>query len=223
MATAVELPRTPTRALSSDPPRSRRDSREDADSSATRKRPRLDHGETLRRSMSADAVIDAARPEDMPTTPTNEPDLSQASQNSVTLSLRSPHSAKFVDADQAVNVDEVMQPEGAEDVKSEELPNESGGQRNHGEENSTMSSPERTPEIEVAEVEDMDDDPSQSTWTSMVNVNESLENQEDIMEKFPFMYRSHDIMVAARTAVAAFEKGKWIRASKFDGFALTRH
>ena len=217
----MEGPQTPNRAISegSCPPRN---SMEDADSSVTRKRPRLDSGDHTYRSMSADKIeLDQVTPEPsqpLPNTDGNvhEPmppiPMDNTHQNSVggtpskvTINVRdkllesSPPkhnlAAKLaaMESDKMVHSSPAMS---AIDITS-----------TPPDDVEVLSSPTRSPEIEVAEIEDMDDDPRQTRWKPMVSVTNVEDLQNTLLENFPFADKYTDIRECVSCLSQTLEKG----------------
>ena len=217
----MEEPQTPNRALS-EGPCPPRNSMEDADSSVTRKRPRLDSGDRIYRSMSADAIeSDKATPEPghlipkaggtghepMPTLSsddTNQHSLS-GTPSKVTINVRdkmleisSPHqnsAAKSVTAvsDRAVHSSPAISTINIASTPPEDVV--------------VLSSPPRSPEIEVAEIEDMDDDPHQTRWKPMVSITNIEDLQSTLLENFLFADKYVDIRECIGYLSQVLEKG----------------
>lgn len=115
---------------------------EDNDLPATRKRPRLDSGSRVEESLSIDGACSAAVPSpEMDATPDS------ARPSKVTINMKSPTSE--------------MPPEQAS--PNPESPSK-GPEPDTLDNVISISSPAQSPEIEVAEPEDMDQDPNTSTW-----------------------------------------------------------
>ncbi|KAI9737096.1 MAG: hypothetical protein M1834_000686 [Cirrosporium novae-zelandiae] len=219
MASAsIDLPCTPTltpaRAASEEPSRLHRDSMEDLNSTSQRKRPRLDSGERAHRSMSADIPIysspsshtenndESSRPAQNNTSKEEElqaPPLNRTS-SKVTINTKSQPfnhdtetpTTNMMEAQEDVQPQDMIEDkiiEGAEiDVSPQEVNSAI----------SISSSPGMSPEIEVAEVEDMDQDPGETRWRSLGS---TIEGKAHIMDRFPFINRGlHPREALARMA-----------------------
>ncbi len=223
---SLDPPRTPSRAASSEPCLVRRDSMEDADSSVTRKRPRLDSGERAYRSMSADKAVGAigssehegstslpphSRSEQPELLRTPSPTLKQLpslnrTPSRVTINVRTP-----VGVSSTANSATGPEPDSAgpnaamravDSDNNVDRPATSG--RDSSRAISISSSPPRSPEIEVAEVEDMDQDPSETKWTSVVNIMGTLET---LLDTFPLSDRYPSLRDTVAYIAQIFEKG----------------
>ena len=230
---SLDLPRTPTRAVSSEPCLARRDSMEDADSSVTRKRPRLDSGARAYRSMSADKVA-VGRPsseQDEPAplpphrrsvepvnlrtpSPKQMPSLHKTPSR-VTINVRTP-------ARPSPTTNSTIAPEPAstgpspkvEDVLAvgmdKDMDQEADNGGNGSRAISISSSPSRSPEIEVAEVEDMDQDPNETRWTSVVNITGTDGTLQTLLDIFPLSDRFSNPRDSVLHIAQIFEKGRRI-------------
>ena len=219
-----------SRALSSEPFLPRRDSMEDADSSLTRKRPRLDTGGRATRSMSADRVMHSpsinaeevtssfkrfSKPDDggqqEPTVANGSPQKQTPSR--VTINVRAQPSA-LKDAEPHSGSTSGIEPM-SEDTKSS--PKESAetavAQPTNGLELSTKNevveevsnnpSSSSDVEIEAVETDEIDDDTSQSIIR--------MDGQQELvveyfLEKFPFSER-FTALGAAAAIKEHFDKG----------------
>ncbi|RJE26267.1 hydrolase [Aspergillus sclerotialis] len=155
----LESSSTPPRDTSTEPTRPSNDSMEDIDPQSTRKRPRLDSGsgacETLATDkssiprMSEQSEPASAVPEQETSTSASRPPT-----NRVTINMKSPKSIDM----SSETLD--SSPDGAAPrTQSTEIDG-----NNASAAISVSSSPAQSPEIEVAEVEDMDQDPNASNW-----------------------------------------------------------
>ncbi|KAI9827937.1 MAG: hypothetical protein M1819_006880 [Sarea resinae] len=228
---SVEANRTASsRARSDEPCGSRRDSMEDADATQTRKRPRLDSGDRGSRSMSADRILAApGRGELMdtnslasgnhlerPRSPNlskdddREPPSLTQTPNKVTINVRAPQNLDVPEESSA----ETSQ--GGEQSASEQSPSSatmSAGQEPANtpmniDEDPTASSPSmlRSPEIEVAEVEDMDMGRGGSQWVPIVDVLEEA-GRRGIMDQFPYSNDTVDLRDTVANIAQLLEKG----------------
>ena len=194
---------TLNRPKSAGPHQPARDPMEDTDSSATRKRPRLDSGDRVYRSMSADPLRAASvdvELSDASSNPSNEETRSTIIQevppvghtpSKVTINVREP--VRNISPTQA-------------STQIEDFPSIRGGGgggdeylNGYTESISKMvpsspkvisvpSSPSRSPEIEVAEVEDMTNSPGETKWKSLetaTNIQDAKATQAVLLEQFP--------------------------------------
>lgn len=123
-------------------------SMEDSRPEGHRKRPRLDSGSRVSESLSIDAAL-------TPAAPASAMDLSPDSRPSkMTINVKSPTS----DMD-AESIDPIPPPSDSRPPHS--IPEPDANPNNVI---SISSSPAHSPEIEVAELEDMDQDPNTSNW-----------------------------------------------------------
>lgn len=72
---------------------------------------------------------------------------------------------------------------------------------------SISSSSTRSPEIEVAEVEDMDEDTGDTKWRPLVSVVGGEGSHEALLDSFPFAPESNNLMQALAFIAQVFEKG----------------
>ncbi|KAI9826367.1 MAG: hypothetical protein M1832_000284 [Thelocarpon impressellum] len=202
----------------------RRDSMEDADPSLTRKRQRLGSSP---RSMSADALAalpdDAGLPDQAPDTPRSlppaepelphtpryaprsEPSLSshKRTASKVTINVRTPRLDPTSGASAAP-----APPEPASEASVEDAMSSAAGTVgtptpvDRSTVISPSSSPGRSPEVEIAEVEDMDQDYETSAWTPLVNVVSA-----SLVESIPFYTNGCDPKSVVAQIGAALEKG----------------
>lgn len=70
---------------------------------------------------------------------------------------------------------------------------------------SVSSSPSRSPEIEVAEIEDMSEAPGETRWRSL---SEATELQRTLLRAFPFASRNRHPRQAIEAIIVAFDNGK---------------
>ena len=202
---------------------------EDADSSATRKRPRLDSGDRAHRSMSADRLRDIAIETGSPgplSTSSNgqlsSPPLEAADRvpplgltpSKVTINVRehastSPtHTSTQVKATSSLRTGDgdiaVGDPEFSSKMDSPS-PNVI----------SVGSSPPQSPEIEVAEVEDMTDEPGETRWRPMSRATSAFEVMRTyrvLMNAFPFGQQMIRWRKTLSQLAAGFEKSKQLRS-----------
>lgn len=223
---SIDLPHTPTRAVSSEPCLARRDSMEDADSSVTRKRPRLDSGARAYRSMSADEVVvgndgPAGFPphsrsvESALRTPSPSPKQLPSlhrTPSRVTINVRTPaRPSPSKTSTTAPEPASTGPPPRGEDPLAVEMDKDIELKADSGVDGSRAisisSSPARSPEIEVAEVEDMDQDPNETRWTSVVNITEPDGTLQTLLDTFPLSDRFPNPRDSVLTIAQIFEKG----------------
>lgn len=217
-STSVSLPHTPPRATSAGPSPPRRNLMEDADSSVKRKRPRLDSGERTRRSMSADPLTSSSfepaftpRRGQTSTTAAREiavSTLTDRTPSKVTINVRDPAQSgpSAVPVTNGTQIPISRDTEEAREPIRTEPPAEI--QPQSSEVISVASSPTRSPEIEVAEVEDINEEPGQTKWRPLTNVMDWKDLQESLMKKFPYTAGGRDVRETVRLLAQAFEKRK---------------
>ena len=220
-------PSTPTRAKSAGPCRPHRDPMEDADSSSTRKRPRLDSGDRAYRSMSVDRFnttpSDAELP-DAPEAPSDSQHPSAPSETTnalppmsltpskVTINVREPpgNSSPPRPPSKANGASILRGGSGGDEPLSSQQ--DASGMLNSPSSNviSVHSSPRHSPEIEVAEVEDMNDEPAETRWkplASAASAIEAKETQRALLDNFPYLGERGRSLRKTVTALAlALEK-----------------
>lgn len=217
-STSIGLPHTPTRATSAGPSPPRRNLMEDADSSVKRKRPRLDSGERTRRSMSADPLTSAASSFEPSFTPRRGETLPAAARENVvsapidrtpskvTINVRDPvqSGSAFVPVTNGAHISvssdrgEPLNPNQTEPtvrIKSQS-----------SDVVSLASTPTRSPEIEVAEVEDINEEPGQTKWRPLAHVMDGKDLQDALIKKFPYAGGTRDVRETLRLLSQAFEK-----------------
>lgn len=196
------------RAASAGP---RRNSMEDSDSSLTRKRPRLDSGSRSYRSMSADPIA--------PSTPTTQshiahvtPSQSATSAKSslegdimpplegtpsrVTINVRDSisgisHHPAMASADQPY---ENRGREKENSAKFSDLESSRKLTQCSPDIGSASSSPSRSPEIEVAEVEDINEEPGNTRWRPLRSHSDPAKIRDDLWAMFPCRDRAHSVL-----------------------------
>ncbi|MCJ1379414.1 hypothetical protein MMC17_002515 [Xylographa soralifera] len=176
---------------------------EDADSSVTRKRPRLDSGDRAYRSMSADGKLSTqpgAEPgEHLPQSDDSDPlhDDAEAqyivSANSisgtptkVTINVRDPALSSSPPLPAGT---------GPQFFRYEEIPEQSSSfEEQHSQPISSSprvvttvsSSPPGTPEIEIAELEDIDGHYGPTVWRTSGSMMDLLDLQHNLLRQFPY-------------------------------------
>ena len=173
---------------------------EDSDSTLTRKRPRLDSGSVSYRSMSAEQTLPSptAR-ESSPahTTPARDTPAAvvhsdnqpaafvEGTPSRVTINVRdsapgiSTNAQKTPAAAQQDNDKDELASSSEPDTAQKQTPASPSLV-------SPPSSPSRSPEIEVAEVEDINQEPGHTKWRTLGSVPDPDQVREDIWDKFPY-------------------------------------
>ncbi|KAL4777550.1 hypothetical protein BDW60DRAFT_202441 [Aspergillus nidulans var. acristatus] len=161
-AAPLESSSTPPDATSTDTTRSLGDSMEEIDPQSTRKRPRLDSGSGACESLPTPDEASAPLPETAPDAPAiadQEAAVPNRPASRMTINMKSPTSA-----DKQPTATEDTPTEGP-DADADASARTTGGQPLNVV--SLSSSPAQSPEIEVAELEDMDQDPNTTNWKSL--------------------------------------------------------
>lgn len=73
---------------------------------------------------------------------------------------------------------------------------------------SVSSSPTRSPEIEIAEVEDMNEEFGETRWRPLVSLVDAKDTQGALLDAFPFVDRTRDLRQTVALIAQAFEKSK---------------
>ena len=228
--------RTPTRANSAGPSPPRRNSMEDADSSVTRKRPRLDSGDRTRRSMSADRIYP------IPSEPSNArasltPPRGNASPKHTGIASISP-SADRTPSKVTINVRDpaphisptppiangahLSTTSDKQDIPTSNQ-TESSTRINSMSSDvvSVTSTPARSPEIEVAEVEDMNQESGETRWRPLARLIDAKETQGALLDLFPYGHRQTNLRHTVTLLGNAFEKSK--RGTPWDSGILAKY
>ena len=202
-SSSLGLPRTPDRATSEGPSPPPRNSMEDADSSVTRKRPRLDSGDRAYRSMSADRLLPSHPGSDPGELLPAQDGQGQSYENESFLHVTSStHQLHGTPSKVTINVrDPVAQTSAPQPTASGmELPQNTTS--DNAQPNSptqtfhdvpstppqvvtVSSSPMRSPEIEVAELEDIDGHNGPTVWRKSEESINYDELQASLLEEFP--------------------------------------
>ncbi|KAL4910198.1 hypothetical protein BDW74DRAFT_144626 [Aspergillus multicolor] len=188
----LESSSTPPGATSTDTTRSPGDSMEEIDTQSTRKRPRLDSGSGACEYLPAPDEASTALSETAPNAPAIADQVAAVPNrpaSRMTINMKSPTAAAADDL-----------PSAREDTPAGEHiadANTDADARNSGEQPSNVvslsPSPTKSPEIEVAELEDMDQDPSTTSWKSLGEALRDpsvpdvvqLREQVDLLDTFP--------------------------------------
>ena len=223
----IQQPATPTRAKSVETHQSHRDPMDDADSSI-RKRPRLDSGDRAYRSMSADPSRSASSdPEllSLSTTPSDGQICPQTVEapsglpplpltpSKVTINIREPTDNTLPDQhyQQIDPVPFLRTGTGGDEypIARAEMPNNIDTQSPNV--ICVNSSASHSPEIEVAEVEDMNDDSGETRWkplesvASATSIQGARNTQALLLEQFPHS-SGHSLKRTMAHIATAFEK-----------------
>ncbi|KAL9102182.1 MAG: hypothetical protein Q9163_002630 [Psora crenata] len=217
----IYSPTTPTRAQSAGPTSPHRSPMEDADSSSTRKRPRLDSGERTYRSMSADRM--QMSPSEQQSTTTREDSESSThiinppppfTPTKVTINVREP----------ALGNTSPMPTTELSDQST--LRGRRGGEPSppqHFESpriESVHSSPTNSPEIQVAEVEDISDEPAVTRWRPIKGrLSEARHIQQNLLYDFPFQANNKTLRRTVNTMAATWEKNSLADTSSLEKVA----
>ena len=217
---SLGAPSTPARASSTRPSPPRRFLMDDSDSSLTRKRPRLDSGDRSYRSMSADELANNPSRNTLrhsPSTPARYVSTTQGetdrdalpsvsgTPSKVTINVRDPPPNNSLPLPTGSSeVADVIQ-EKSELPKSNRIEDPNEVDAASPDVISVSSSASRSPEIEVAEIEDMSEDPGETRWRSL---GEATEIQRTLLQRFPFAASTHHPRQAIDAINMAFDKGK---------------
>ena len=207
---------TPPDVKSIDSTRSPGDPMEDNDPHSTRKRPRLDSGSGIRENWSSDKT-DPARMSDQasdaPAATERETLASTRPASRVTINVKSP-TTTTAPADDMASVSAVPEdpPAAQPDPTGPSQTAEDVG-THASKAISLSSSPAQSPEIEVAELEDMDQDPNTSNWKPLGEALGDgdvvqLQDQPPLTETFPKLRPDHDIRDNLEEICTIIEKGK---------------
>jgi len=182
----TRLPVTPTRAKSAGSSSPHRDLMEDADPSSTRKRPRLDSGDRAHRSMSADPLGATPSNAGLAKASAISPDGQSALQSpeagdglpplaltpsKVTINVREPttNNSPTRQTTHSDTVSSIRGGDGGDEPSAPRPISSSNVGSPSAKPISVASSPPRSPEIEVAEIEDMNDNAGETRWKSLAN------------------------------------------------------
>ncbi|KAL8882405.1 MAG: hypothetical protein Q9198_000590 [Flavoplaca austrocitrina] len=188
---------TPDRAVSAGP---QRNPMEDSNSSLTRKRPRLDSGSRSYRSMSADRLIPATSPK-VSVTPCKVPPLDthhiepapsehgnlthDSTPSKMTINVRDATSEPCPAPTAPIDGNLTHQVSGRDELANSTGPDfpqqVSSPSADHV---SRPSSPSRSPEIEVAEIEDISQEPGRTKWRTLAIAHDPFETL-DVWATFP--------------------------------------
>lgn len=211
-AVPLESSSVSSRAITPDPTRPDCDPMENINPESTRKRPRLDSGSGVCESLSEKAETAAPRVseegEPAPAASAQEAGApaSNPSANRMAINMKSPSSAEMAPepVGTSPNQSGVAPPAQSPDAGA-----------NGSAAVSLASSPAQSPEIEVAEVEDMDQDPNASNWKSLedaIRVRSTpevvqLPDQLPLVDTFPSVRGNPDPRENLEEIGAIIEKG----------------
>ncbi|KAL8707140.1 MAG: hypothetical protein Q9220_007777 [cf. Caloplaca sp. 1 TL-2023] len=179
-----------------------RNSMEDSDTSLTRKRPRLDSGSRSYRSMSADPVVPSPSLEESTRVHTSPPSFKTADKaaskddvstapdstpSKMTINVRDPRLSGMAFASIAIAhenhehhifaKDELNPSVNPEPSKAAQVPSSNLA--------CSPPSPSQSPEIEVAEIEDMSQEPGQTRWRTLGNAQNPARVRDELWATFP--------------------------------------
>ena len=197
-----------------------RDSMEDSNSSTTRKRPRLDNGEIVLQTMSTD------NPAASPIYSIKNEQLPQASEDVMTPSavdletnadqsfLQSPSKMTINVRDRALNstsppksrVTGTLSPH-----RTSHLPSASSAIDMPSTPPPILTSspsPSRSPEIEVAELEEFDDDPRNTRWKPLHEIS-AVDVLNESIASFPGVGQHRNALAAITQLNVNLERGLW--------------
>ena len=217
---SLGAPSTPIRANSAGPSPPPRNHMDDSDSSLTRKRPRLDSGDRSYRSMSADELANTPSRNVLrhsPSTPAPYLDATNKENPAAVLPSVSGTPSKFtinvkdplpggsppVPTASSAGVD-AMQGK-VESPKPSAIEASTEADASSPDVISVSSSASRSPEIEVAEIEDMNEEPGETRWRSL---GEATEIQRALLRTFPYAARTRHPQQTIEAINLAFEKGR---------------
>ncbi|KJK61380.1 protein of unknown function DUF3517 [Aspergillus parasiticus SU-1] len=214
-AAPLESSSTPLDPISTDSTRSPGDSMEESDPQSTRKRPRLDSGSGIRQPWSSNEVSASRLPErtpDAPATTEQEAPTSTRPASRMTINTKSPVADNMTSTPKDTPADQsnAHSPAPSADDVGARPSNVI----------SLLSSPAQSPEIEVAELEDMDQDPSTSSWKPLGEaLGDSevvqLHEQAHLTDNFPKFRSDLDLRDNLEEIGAIIEKGSPPEATPF--------
>ncbi|KAL4918129.1 hypothetical protein BDW62DRAFT_68207 [Aspergillus aurantiobrunneus] len=216
-AAPLENSSTPPDAVSTDTARPPGDSMEEIDPQSTRKRPRLDSGsgacESLPVPDEGSAPLSEAAP-DAPAIADQKAPAPNRPASRITINMKSPTIAG-------------NHPSAPEDTPAGEPNTDTSAQPGDGQPTNVVSlssSPAQSPEIEVAELEDMDQDPNTTSWKSLGEALREplgpdvvqLRDQVYLPDSFPTIDQDRDPRENLEEICAIIEKG-----SEHDSIVFT--
>ena len=217
---SLGAPSTPVRSTSTGQTPPRRSSMDDSDPSLTRKRPRLDSGDRAHRSMSADELADtptrnglrpvSSAPEwkiDTRNCDAGDNVLPSVSgtPSKVTINVREPlpGSSPPAPAMFSTDMDAIQRkPDSSDETDSGVM---AAVNPSSPDIISVSSSASRSPEIEVAEIEDMTDEPGNTRWRSLAD---PTQLQRILLQQFPYADPERPMHRTVEAIANALEKGR---------------
>jgi ubiquitin carboxyl-terminal hydrolase 34 len=207
---------------------------EDTESESTRKRPRLDRGRVSGEAMSTEGASPVPQAASPKTPDRNDRPSVQRPSSRVTINMKSPSQAMASTQDLLLT--------GGLPEREDETQSEVANTPTTPTEDATMagahsstaisitSSPAQSPEIEVADLEDMDQDPNTSQWRPL---GEALREQNttgvfevhepfSLADQFPKLRGNPDLRESLEETVSMIEKGRQAPLLVFSEM-LTRH
>ncbi|KAL8728289.1 MAG: hypothetical protein Q9166_005496 [cf. Caloplaca sp. 2 TL-2023] len=187
---------------------------EDSDSSLTRKRPRLDSGSRSYRSMSADRFVPSPSPKELNTARTTPPldtvsvkpasseyvnPALEGTPSKMTINVRDPGPQPSPLAPAASTGDRHTYHDNDRDELASSSEPESSKKLRSPSPNrvSQPSSPSRSPEIEVAEVEDISQEPGHTKWRTLRSAPDPVKTRDDLWAIFPYRNQTQNLWESA--------------------------
>ena len=193
---------------------------DDSDSSLTRKRPRLYSGDRSHRSMSADELsttpphLTMNHPPSAPAS-TGHRDIGAAKNETLSTPSQTPSKVTINVRDSGLGLSQQLPPvtdhiidnvqQDSEQIRAELAEAPPSNQTPSPDVISVSSSSSRSPEIEVAEVEDMEDLPEETRWRTL---REATNVQITLLEQLPYHAPGRPFWRTAENVVEYFEHGK---------------
>ena len=193
---------------------------DDSDSSLTRKRPRLYSGDRSHRSMSADELSTTPPHLTMnhsPSAPasTGHRDVNPGVNEAVSTPSQTPSKVTINVRDTGLGVSQQLPPvtdqiidyapQDSEQTRVELVEAPTNRDTPSPDVISVSSSSSRSPEIEVAEIEDMEDLPEETRWRTL---REAADIQITVLEQFPYHAPGRHFWKSAEMVADCFENGK---------------
>ena len=218
------IPRTLERPASAELSSPQRNSMEDSDTATTRKRPRLDSGDRTYRSMSAERTTPLRSSDGSAQTLYTPPSDDSLDRNGNKNDAASVPVVELTPSKVTINVRDTLQnilpsqhegtstfpgPYANKPIMSHEISPSPHADSPPSHVISVSSSPPHSPEIEVAEVEDMNQESGETRWKSLASVLEARETQVAIMDDFPESNGSRGLLRAVAVISQIFERGMW--------------
>lgn len=188
---------------------------EDSDAAGTRKRPRLDSGSQSYRSMSADqlhsptgspSIPPAVVVESLSSHTHHVPSSNILSPSKLPINIRDNSTTRMSPSLPSPNRGASVTTQVVDEIVAVSAQNHLGGSAF----GSGGSSPMHSPEIEVAEIEDMDGDTTETRWRSLreAAVPDMRRLQTDLLMDFPFLDLTNNLIATVGTITSTFEKSE---------------